>query len=206
MTLGLDRYGGGAINWVPDTWVHEIADDCGVVLPQRNRDRLSAACTLLQRPDEFYTSAASFTDIIQGLAAEWFDTHVWHPPTVHECTWGLIEAHLISPPDPGERFSPEIVRYVNMIVRNDGFRTFPRVLKTFGVPEEAGAQDRHDYSEDPELEAVTTIGSEERDNDLARFVADRLRELADRVLLLPLENGRNIKVVVDRLRRAATGN
>lgn len=203
LTLGVDRYGAEAINWAPPTWAQEIADDTGVALPQRNADRIGAACLLLAHPHEFYRSAASFTDVVTGLAAEWFDTSVWHPPTAHECAWGLVEAHLLSPPENGERFSEEIVRYVNMLVREDGFHTVPSVFRTFGIPEDHSLPPPHDYSGDPEIAAVVEGGRAGREKDLSDWLGTKLHELAARLMDLPLNNKGDVGAVADRLRQAA---
>lgn len=203
LTLGVDRYGASAINWTPLTWTQEIADDTGVELPVRNSNRLGAACTLLMHPHEFYRSAASFTDIITGLAAEWFDTSTWHPPTAHECAWGLVEGRLLAPPENGDRFSPEIVRYVNLLVREDGFHTLPSVFQTLGISEDTALPPPHDYSGDPEIAAVVEGGKAGRERDLSDWLATKLHELASRLLDLPLNNKGDIKSVVERLRQTA---
>lgn len=204
LTLGVDRYGAGAINWTPQTWVQEIQDDTGVALPPRGLDRLSAACVLLVHPHEFYRSPATFTDVIQGLAAEWFDTHTWHPPTAHECAWGLVEAHLIHPPENGEKFSPEIVRYVHMLTRNDGFPNLPGVFRTFGIGDDAELPPPHDYSGDPDTAAVVAGGVDGREKDLSEWVATKLHDLASRLIDLPLKNTKNVAAVAQTLRQAAT--
>lgn len=203
LTLGLDRYGVAAVNWAPQTWAQEIRDDAGVDLPRRNADRLAAACVLLVHPHDFYRSAATFTDIICGLAAEWFDTNMWHPPTAHECAWGVIESHLLHPPEKGEEFSPEVVRYVNMLVRNDGFRTLPRVFRTFGVAEDHSLPPPNDYSADPEMDAVVSGGASGLEKDLSKWVMDKLTDLADRLMVLPLNRRGDVKSVVEQLRAAA---
>lgn len=204
LTLGVDRYGAAAINWTPQTWVQEIKDDTGVDLPPRNLDKLSAACVLLVHPHEFYRSPATFTDIVVGLAAEWFDTHVWHPPTAHECAWGLIEAHLLSPPDGGEKFSPEIVRYVHMLTREDGFPRLPGVFRTFGIGDDPELPPPHDYSADPDMAAVVAGGIEDRERDLSEWVATKLHDLASRLLDLPLVENKHVAGVVQTLRQAAS--
>ena len=203
LALGVDRYRAQAINWTPQTWVQEIKDDTGVDLPARSLDRLSAACVLLVHPHEFYRSPATFTDIVIGLAAEWFDTHTWHPPTAHECAWGLIEAHLIHPPENGETFSPEIVRYVHMLTRNDGFPQLPRVFGTFGIGEDDDLPQAHDYTDDPDMAAVVAGGIDGREKDLSEWVATKLHDLSARLLDLPLTNTKNVAGVAKVLSQAA---
>jgi hypothetical protein len=203
LALGVDRYGVGAVNWTPETWAHEIKDDAGVALPQRNSDKLSAACVMLVHAHEFRRSPATFNDVVCGLAAEWFDTGVWHPPTAQECAWGLVEAHLLNPPDKGEEFSPEVVRYVNMLVRNDGFKSLPRVFRTFGIPEDASLPPPHDYSGDPDLAAADAEGTQALEQDLGSWLAEKMGDLAERLLVLPLHNPGDVRDVVEQLRRAA---
>lgn len=197
LALGLDRYrpkrGEGPehspVHWLPQTWNEEVRDDCGVDVHPRNRDRLAAACLLLQNPHEFYDTSKGFSAIASGMAAVWFEPDVWHPPTAEEALWALIESHLIHPPEDDEKFSAEVVRYVNMIVKREGFRHMPPAFAAFGIPTDAGVWrggPALDYSAEPDLALAVEQAAADRERDLDLDVADRLRDLAQRIGRLPV--------------------
>lgn len=199
LALGLDRYGRklddpteSPIHWTEATWVQEVMDDTGVELPRRNLDRIQAACLLMTRPHEFYGDPRGFGDVVLSLSAAYFEPGVWHPPTVEETLWGVIESYLLDPPeDDSVRFDPSVVGYVNYIAMNEGFRTMPDAFGLFGVPTDPEVW-RHaggiDYSEDPSTNLVVVEAAAARDRDLAVDTAERLRDLAARLKVLPVEH------------------
>lgn len=214
LALGIDRFGRpgrpdeSPINWVLQTWDDEVRELTGSGIHPRNRDRLGAACTLLTNPDEYYTSARGFGDITQGLAAEWFEPDVWHPPTTSECLWSVVESYLLDPPEPGAaprpRFSPEVSAYVTRLVREDGFPRLPRPFAAFGVPEDPDAPPFDGYESEPELAAATAEGLKARTDDLSGWLSDRLTDLASRLRGLPLKSGRG-PAVAGEILQSLTG-
>lgn len=202
LVLGLDRYGRGVedpasspIHWNAETWLQEIHDDTGVELPVRNLDRLMAACLVKARPHEFYDSEKGFNDAVLALCAAYFSPTVWHPPTVDEVLWALVETYLFDPPDPPEkgadpepRFAPGVNRYINMIAREGGLLRLPQAFTWFGVAEdpEVWRTAAVDYSADPEVNLAVTQAAGDRERDLDLDTADRLRDLSGRVASLPL--------------------
>lgn len=189
VTVGVARYGGECLSWVPDTWIHHVKDDFGVVIPQRNIDRLMGAVVVLTRPDEFYGAAAGFNDIAQAIASEWFDTHVWHPPTTEECLWAVVESYLLDPPDDrnAPRFAEEVRGFVTSVARSEGFPTLPKSFAAFGLTEDSSVPPSHDYSGDPELLASVAEAVRTREADLGSFLVDRLSDLSARIRTLPID-------------------
>lgn len=194
LALGLDRYGHGAaadspVHWDPDTWTAEIRDDTGVEIPVRNLDRLMGACAVLSKPDEYYSSVPTFCTLSAALAATWFEPGVWHPLSVDETLWALIESFLIHPPEDEFAYSADVVRYVNMLVKRAGFRHLPRAFETFGIksdPSVWGTGPALDYSSEPDLAQAVETAATQRESDLNLDIADRVIDLAQRIARLPV--------------------
>lgn len=216
LALGADRHpeteplpGGGrhlvCLNWTLQTWIDEIRHDCGDVLHPRNVDRLGAALARLHNPDEYFHGQSGFSDIVLGLAAAWFDgNHVGRRPSTEEIAAGMIEAHLVAPPDDDERFSDSVARLVAEIARHEGYGRMPRVLKDLGMPPVRDAGWMGDMSTDPELFAIATAGFDDREADLdhlcGRYVADVAGQLAE----LPLKRT-NPRPIAEQLLRFGQG-
>ena len=220
LALGLDRYGvpGGPadespVHWSKDTWIEEVRTDTMVTLPERSVDRLMAACAAVARPDQFYGSEKGFNDVAVALAGTWFDPTVWHPPTVDEALWTVIEVHLMDPPDEESSFGPQVIRYINMLCHDHGFRALPRAFQAFGVPKDPAVWARHDavdYSPDPDVNLAVEAAASQREADLDLDTADRLRLLADQIERLPLKGdtagtAAELRAQADRLATAGQG-
>jgi hypothetical protein len=208
VALALDRFGSdrpdeSPLHWTVPTWVDEIRDTSGADLAPRNLDRLMAARQLLVEPDSFRTSEPFFCDVIGGIAADWFRPLVWHPTSVEETLWGLIEATLIDPPEGDTPpFSPEIVRYVNALARREGFRRLPDAFPEFGIPSDPSVWSRGpdiDYSGDPDLAPAVEEAADDRFLNLDLDTADKLRDLAARLAALPVSgDGRAVAADLER--------
>lgn len=195
IALGVDRWGVDCLNWLPGTWRDEVRDEFAAPLALRNLDRIGAAQALLTSPDEYYQTASGFNDIVQGIAAEWFDSDVWHPPTAAECAWGVLEAYLIDPPGSDDRFSPEVNRYVEMICRQDGFAELPPVFRSFGFRPDASLPSSETYDSDPALAAAAEAGQQDASESLRTFLGDKLYDLAARLSVIPFSRFDPLPVV-----------
>jgi hypothetical protein len=209
LTLGVDRNpetepSGDSkrvlcLNWGLDTWVDELTAENGSKPHPVAVARLGAALGLLSNPDDFYCSVAGFHDVVEGLSGDWFDTATNNPTNTDEIARTLAEAFLISPPEPDEKFSPSVVRYVNMVARNDGFDKLPNSITAFGITQDQGVDWGPDLSGDPDLAAVAVSGAEDRGNELAASLRDYLLELADKLDRLPLRH-LNSRAVAEQIR------
>jgi len=213
LALALDRFavpGAAAaaspVHWTRQTWADEIRDAFGAPAHPRNLDRLMAACALLTHPDQYYQSEAGFGDVTTGLAAEWFDPDVWHPPTTAECLWSVVESYLLDPPDDRKaaRFAPAVNAYMTAVSRAEGYPRLPKVFTAFGAADDDSVPAFADYSEDPELHAATAEAIRTKEEDLGGWLTDRLTDLADRVARLPLRSGRQ-KAVAEELIKSLAG-
>ena len=205
LTLVLDRYGPELMSWAPQTIVDEIEADTGVELPTRNLDRLMGGIVLLTRPDEYYGSAAGFTDITSAIAGEWFEPNVWHPPTTEECLWSVVESYLLDPPEDNEhpRFSNEVTRYVNRIVREDGYPQLPQEFISFGLNVDRSLPDLETYDDDPQLAQIALAGQQGRADDIRDWLAGHFWELAHRIANLPITSAHQDEVINALLSAAA---
>lgn len=204
LALAIDRHwetdGQGRLlcmNWLPQTWHQEIVQDTGSEPHPRCLDRLGAALALCNNPDEYYHSVPGFRDICSGLASDWFDSRVDQHLTTDELLRGLVEAHMIHPPHETEKFSPQVVRYVNMVARHDGFSKLPEPIKSFGIPADPGVDWGSDLSGDEELFDLAAGAEEDRQQDLMDSLSSFLLDLADRLARLPLKHIKNAKSVAD---------
>lgn len=194
LALGVDRYpetDGSrllCLNWLPETWRDEIRDECGRDPHPRCLTRLGAALGLLNNPDDYYATTSGFADVCSGLASDWFDSSTDHLLNTDELLRGLVEAHLIHPPDDGEEFSLSVIRYVNWVVRNDGFAKLPDAFHAFGIPTDPQFDWGHDLSGDPDLAGIAAQGDQDRQDDLIASFHDYLSFVADRLEQLPLRH------------------
>jgi hypothetical protein len=195
LTLGVDRFGAGCVNWHPEAWRAEIEDETGVSIHPVAFSRLMAACTLYSHPDEFYASAASFCPLAEALAGERHDPYVLDLPDTDTCARAAVEAHLCHPPD--RPFAPEIGAYVHRRARYDGYASFPAVMRKLGMTPDPGVTDNplaqagDAADEDPDAGLATALAksASEKDDELNGVVSDHLRFVAAALRALPLKTG-----------------
>jgi hypothetical protein len=193
VALLIDGHGTEAFEWAPRTIRDEIAhENNGTEIAPRNLDRLMAMIVAMTRPHEFYTSAAGFHSLSQAIAGTWFEPHVAHEPVLEDVLWAVIETHICdAPDDKEERFSPEVIRYVNMIARNEGYRRLPPIVTAYGIPKDPSVWNQieaNDYSSDEDLGPAVTAAADDREKDLSLDIVDRVHDLAQRMRTLPFRH------------------
>jgi len=201
--LVADRYGVEGLHWLPTTVFEHVEMDTKVKPNPRAKDKYGAALVRLLNPDEFFSSAAGFRTICQGLAADWFDTHIEQPLTPEEIGLGILEAWMIAAPDPkvGEDFSVTVTRMINWVFRNAGYNRLPTSIQAFGVKHDPGVNWGADLSEDPDLIMDAQAGAERSEEDFNNFMRDKVTEMADYLDRLPLRKT-NAKDIAEELRRS----
>lgn len=191
ITLGLDRFAtpdrpAGPLEWLPETWRQEGADEFRTDPDPTAFARLSAALTALQAPHEWTDHEASFLDLARALTGMGWDGAAAHAPTTEELAWAVVEGALIGL--PGD-FSPAVARLVNMTARRDGHPKLPELFPEYGIPVDrtvwaAGPAPGPDDA--PDLVAAYEAGRDAKAGDLDAFVRGQIKELADQLAALPL--------------------
>ena len=127
-------------------------------------------------------------------------------PSTTEMAWGINEALLIRPPEPGaeERtFAPAIRSLIGEALDHEGLLYAPDML--------ALGQRRPEYmaraqAQDPEIWQAAQARSQEKSDALKRYVHQGLVALLEQLQTLPLEHGKTgpvIGPILERLRQKA---
>lgn len=132
LCLAVDRFGtdmfpeeGGS--WTPETFRMEFKAVYGVELPDDNLGKLMAAISVLTS-DALYRGLSSFLFTVHGLLGDGTDWSYAEPIEAEELAWAVMEAMLLSPPEEGELFHPQIVAWCKTILKTEGLMSPPSVL------------------------------------------------------------------------------
>jgi len=187
LVLFIDRFGTEGLTWHPSTIDREMRTEFGVELPKALFDKLMAAITLVTT-NYFYKDTGKFIEICNILSGDDFDPAMFDPADTAECAWGLTEAMLISPPEEDEPFDPQIIGYVNEVLKAEGYIQPPDILK-LGL--DAGLQSRvnADFADDPEIFQAIYETQRSKADEVTNVVRENLNDLIAQVRSLPLKEG-----------------
>ncbi len=204
LCLAADRFGtdmfseeGGC--WTPQTFRTEFQAVFGGDLPDDNLGKLLAAISVLTS-DALYRGLSSFLFTVHGLLGDGTDWSYAEPIDAEDLAWAVMEAMLLSPPEEGELFDPQIVAYCRTILKAEGLMSPPAVLAfareeavygdigQFGddILREQASRTRevNEYVESRQITLYEQLASVERfgctANGLAEAVRLELEELAGR--------------------------
>lgn len=201
LVWAMDRIGPEVVtgDWHPSTVREECNDALGRPVPQHSFDRLMAAITILTT-DSFGTSVPDFINLCNVLSGSPFDPGVFDPADPDECAWGVTEAIMLSPPEPGESLlSPEVEAYVVETLKAYGYLTAPAALSDVdGQLEESRGTTASAAADDPAtFEAVwSRRGDKAAATD--RAVSEATISLFRQLESLHLKNG-DTKNLINRL-------
>lgn len=125
----LKAYGAECLNWDPITLESFIEEDFDVRLPGVVYRQLMSLVTSLTAP-AVYRSWQVFDQTVNDLNRTGVDDAL-DPPTVEEVCWTVLEL-MFNDPDAfknGSPFSDQIVRYIEVILKEEGVITPPQVLQ-----------------------------------------------------------------------------
>ena len=137
ITAFLDDNGVEALEWEPGTIRLEIREDYGVDPSQVIMDKIQAGISLLTT-DMAYVYWEPFEEIVHVLNDYEADFESMRPPRPEELSWGVLESHLIEPPEGqklSDLYSAEIKAYVATILKKNGFHTSPELLQFVDMSE-----------------------------------------------------------------------
>ncbi len=186
--------------WDPETLRMEIQDDCGAAPPQLTIDKVYAALSIV-KTDRFYTHLPSFINLCNVLGGSIFDPTVFDPADALECAWGVTEAMVLYPLDEDsrtERYSPEIVGYIEQALKAEGISKPPGILRELGIKDDDVAA--NGWRDDPAVFEAVWSAQNEKADDIETAVGQRLRMMRDQLATLPLQRG-STKNLVDALSR-----
>ena len=189
LTIAIDLYGGEFLEWTPEAIRLQIEDDLNVRVPQENLDKLMAAVAILTT-DDYQRDVARFIHITNVLCDDRFDPSTFDPATVGECAWGVLEAALIRPPEPGEEYDPEIRKYVELQMREEGLSKLPRTLsQLFANDGQRGTDSAVPASDDPAMFAAFFSSMSDEADAIDSVVNENVGQLLTTLSALPLANG-----------------
>jgi hypothetical protein len=176
---------GPYLSWSPDTLRHAVLRDFGVSLPDASLDRIQTSI-LLRTTDAFYRQVRTFIDACNILSGDTFDPWIFDPADLLECGWGIIEAHLLAPPEPGDEiFSPEIIRYIQERAKYEGVVVLPDVLAIANSPGDPIAQ----FSDDPAMYGAVFQMQQSRSDEIKQSLQEGLHNLFGQLATLRLRHG-----------------
>lgn len=196
LVLFVDAYDTDAFQWHPETINNEINDDFTIELPRPNLDRLMVAISLITT-DSFYRSVVDFIDWCNVLNGDTIG-NAWEMADASEIAWGVTEALLIEPPEEDDPFSPEIIGYINAVLRREGIVNPPDVLKLGVLDSGVVTGLPGEFSDDPEMFAAIYEFENAKTAAINSYIKDQLQTLAEQLEALPLQSG-NTRDVVDRV-------
>jgi hypothetical protein len=197
LLLFVDRFGTEALAWHPQTIRMETQAAFGFPWPQHALDRLMAAITVVTT-DFFFKSLPKFVQLCNTLAGSEFDPSVFDPADAFECAWGITEALILMPPEEPEPFTDDIRRYLGEAVAAAGVIKPPDILRLAIMPQQAAEADS--WANDPEMYQAIYEVQESRGAEIVDMLRDNLRQLAQQLSAIQLQNG-DVKPFLTRLNR-----
>lgn len=182
--------------WAPETLLRELKDDCNVILPSLNLDRLMAGYRLVTS-DAFYNDTAEFCELTEVLAGHPMAFGYPALPDVRDCSWSLLEGMLLAPPmdNPEDPFDPEIKAYINYAIQQEGIMSPPAILRFALKDQSLAGKVQSDYSDDPDMFAAIWQTEQGKTDSINDFVRHRLSQLHNQLKRLPLHTGQAQKVL-----------
>lgn len=126
----LDNYGTDFLEWDPASVSISLSADFGIERPsQKVLDKINAFMTLLTT-DQFFKTMEGFTSIAFPLNRKPMTMAPFEILSPRELSWAVAEASLMLSDDlKPEMFSPEVARFVGVVLSEAGFLKAPEMLK-----------------------------------------------------------------------------
>lgn len=131
VVLLVDRYGPESLNWLPETWVREVGQDCRVALPDGNLSRLAAGALVLTQPHRFRDDWRAFELACRMMNSTGDRQQTGEYADLADVTWGVLESTLLHPTD--RPYSNEVKAYVGVVLDEAGVHEPPELLQSLGV-------------------------------------------------------------------------
>jgi len=187
VVLAQDIYGTDIYDWSPATILAEIEDDYDLVVSSGIADRLLSGLRLVAQ-DDFYELLPIFVDTCEILSGGDAPKNLALPDAT-DCSWGITEALLLSPPENDDPFSDDIRRYLAAVLREEGIIKPPDVLRLAMTDPSELIRISSEYNDDPEFFQLILSVEFEKTNTITANLRDKVRLLIQQLESLPLVNG-----------------
>ena len=182
----MDTYGPESLQWDAETIRMELQSDFNLQLARGILDRLMAGIAILTS-DRFFKLTPDFIMLCNVLSGSTFDPTTFDPADAEECAWGISEAMLLNPPEEDDPFSPEICRYIGVVLDQEGIMVPPDVLKIAVRPEAANMQG--DFADDPVMFNAIFDMERSKTDEINAIIREGVQALLRQLSSLVLENG-----------------
>jgi hypothetical protein len=175
----IDRFGDEMINnengvWTPQTIRDEVVECFSVKLTDAAIGKVMAAASIITT-DKMRSSLPSFLTVAHGLLGDGSDWYYAEPIDVEDLAWCLTEAMLLYPVSPDAAFDPQIVGYVQEMLKREGMLFPPSILR-FADPD----ADRELGAEDEDI----VRNQIDRTNAVQEYIDVQLQKMLNEVLSL----------------------
>lgn len=183
LAIVIDNYGTEAMEWEPETLLHELRDDFNVDIPQINHEKLQALITALTT-DLFYTDWITFNYICEALNNDPVSYDVLDPATPEQMAWAVTELALNEESDETPEWDDEVRRYIGANLSGFGMNRPPDILKMAILPEQP-PQD--DLELDAALAQATYDRSYSDRQAVENYLKDHLQQCLEQLNSVPLQ-------------------
>jgi hypothetical protein len=196
LSLAIDEFGTQCFDWEPETIWMGIKEKYGVDVPQGAKDRLMAGINLMTT-NLFYTSVEAFTQITNVLNGARANFYLYDPVEPYEAGWALTEVLLLEPPTKEERedndnfkgrFSPEVLRYMGVMLEEDGIDNPPDLLKIADMGPQTVTTAEETFADDPAIFGGFQKISNQKSQDIVDYIKGQLDRLIAQLKTLPLRH------------------
>lgn len=181
----VDRFGTECFDLDPESMLEEIRDEWGIEPNGTAFDRLMAGIAIVTG-DEFFQELPTFVEFCNLLAGGILDPNWFDPADTFECSWGLLEASLLNPPEDGtlrQRLSEDVIGYIEETTKYEGYVRLPAVLS-----EIVDRSQEFDGVDDPIIyESVWKVQEEKRE-DVENWIQSQFRSLGDQLSGIDFQN------------------
>lgn len=185
------------LNWDIETIKLELEDDLRIKVPPRVIDKIAVG-QLLMTTDLFYKTAPDFIHFCNIMNDDDEMKGVWNPADSYEIAWAVAEATLLEPPDGdlAEAFSPEVLGYIKIVLKQANILTPPDSLP-FISPDELSGPAIGELSDDEVLYKAAYDEAQEGTDMLNEYVNMRTTELLNQLSQITVRKG-NLQQVVEQ--------
>lgn len=180
-----DDQGDEKEGWDPETLLHEVHDHWNVQAHPVCAQKLWAAYMILTT-DLFFNREDYFIGLCNVLSGTLWEPDIFDPADALECAWGITEAMLLGPPEPGpdnQVISPNVGAYIRAVCEDEGILDPPPLLSFGGKPAQPNLPD--DPEQIREIYRVLAARKAEVQIHIVRNLQALFRELQS----LTLSNG-----------------
>ncbi len=178
--------------WGAETLASEIAADCGLAPPRVNIDKIFAAKAIV-KTDRFHNELKPFVDLCNVLGGSPYNPTVFDPADALECAWGLAEAMVLSPLEDNEKYSPEIVGYIEQALKTEGISKPPGLFRDLGLKDDDSVAD--EWRNDPETYTAIWAAQRKKSSDIEHAVGVRLALMRDQFRFITFHHGSSERFV-----------